>query len=402
MFDPFGVIMENMKNPTVKFMTTSGEVYFVEDRSGELSDRIPNGNFVVCAKPFTGELYLKATDPFVMPPKLYGDTVKDGEKILKTFHSRDKSTGVLLVGDKGSGKSLLAKYIAHTANMPVILITSPLAGDTFMRFLDSIKQDCVVLFDEFEKVYDEESQQKMLTLFDGVFVSKKLFLLTCNKKELIDENMINRPGRIYYNMAFGGLTENFIAEYCQDKLETFSEVFVKEVVKVSRKFKAFTFDMLSAVVEERNRYGEELEDMLNMLNVAPDSYQMPDRYSLKFYLANPDGTATLLYTQHKTHVFSGNIRNFHYTISDNVSYCEPKLKRKRNRKKDVEPVDLSLEDEDMTESYPHDLYVNFRLDGAFRKDLERETYWFASSDGQKNYIVEATKMPENDYSSYAF
>lgn len=390
--------MENvteMKKPAVKFMQTAGEVFFVEDRSGELHDKIPNGNFVVCAKPFTGELYLKAADPFVMPSKLYGDTVKESEKILNTFRTRDKSTGVLLVGDKGSGKSLLAKHIAHTGNMPVILVTSPLAGDTFMRFLDSIKQDCVVLFDEFEKVYDSETQQQMLTLFDGVFVSKKLFLLTCNKKELIDENMINRPGRIYYNMSFGGLAESFIKEYCQDKMNEYDEVFADEIVKVSRKFKAFTFDMLAAVVEEKNRYNEDLEDMMVMLNVSPDSYVLPDRYNLKFYLANPDGSLSNIYTYEKSHVFHGNIKDFRYNLSDSVTFNEPPKKRVSRSKKKTDDYD----NEDL---FTDSLYIRFTVESCIRRDKAIGKYWFAATDGARNFIVEATKLQETDYSAYSF
>ena len=75
--------------------------------------------------------------------------------------------------------------------------------------------------DEFEKTYTKEGknyQAKILTLFDGVYSSKKLFLLTCNDKSKMDSHMLNRPGRLYYLLEFHGLDQAFIREYCEDNL----------------------------------------------------------------------------------------------------------------------------------------------------------------------------------------
>jgi hypothetical protein len=59
----------------------------------------------------------------------------------------------------------------------------------------------------------------MLTLLDGVFPSKKLFILTCNDKWRIDKHMRNRPGCIFYMLDFKGLDADFIREYCEDRLD---------------------------------------------------------------------------------------------------------------------------------------------------------------------------------------
>src|SRR4029078_12619167 len=65
-------------------------------------------------------------------------------------------TGALMVGEKGSGKSLLAKLVSANSQekgLPTLIIPRPWCGDMFNRFLQSIEQPTVILFDEFEKVY---------------------------------------------------------------------------------------------------------------------------------------------------------------------------------------------------------------------------------------------------------
>lgn len=161
----------------------------------------------------------------------------------------------------------LIGQIAADQGVPCIIINAAWAGDEFFKLIQSIGQECIVLFDEFEKVYDRDEQKQVLTLLDGVFPSKKLFILTCNDKWLIDDHMRNRPGRIYYLIDFKGLPVEFIEEYCSDNLN--AKQHLNAIVKVSRMFSAFNFDMLKAIVEEMNRYDESPEQVLEMLNARP-------------------------------------------------------------------------------------------------------------------------------------
>lgn len=217
--------------------------------------------------------YLEIAESFELPPRLYGNTNGQADRILNTFNLRPRSTGVLLAGEKGSGKTLLSKVIcvkAIEAGMPVLLINSPHLGDGFLGFLEEIKQHCVVLFDEFEKVYpDKENQAPLLTVFDGVFSAKKLFILTVNDGMLVTGPMKNRPGRLFYNIEFKGLGMDFIEEYCQVNLKDHN--LIRQIILLSTLFRAFSFDMLQAVVEELNRYGERPVDLLSILNTKPDS-----------------------------------------------------------------------------------------------------------------------------------
>jgi hypothetical protein len=175
-----------------------------------------------------------------------------------------------LNGVKGAGKTQLARLVAckaATQAIPCIIVNQPWSGDKFNRLIQSIAQPCIILFDEFEKVYDRDIQPEVLTLLDGVFPTKKLFIMTCNDQWLIDDHMRNRPGRIYYLIDFRGLEQKFIREYCDDKL--INRQHASAICKIAEMFNEFNFDMLQAIVEEVNRYGETPEQALVMLNSRP-------------------------------------------------------------------------------------------------------------------------------------
>jgi len=262
----------------------SGNTFRVSSKEAmDLHETLPVGNYTV-NQDMMGNLFLEKIESFTIGTKLYGDTTRHTGRIFSTFMDRDVSTGVLLNGEKGSGKSLLAKNLSVTAaeaGVPTIVINQPWVGDKFNTLIQSIEQPCVVLFDEFEKVYDEDSQEQMLTLLDGVFPSKKLFILTCNDKWRIDKHMRNRPGRIFYMLDFKGLDADFIREYCEDRLD--AKEYIERIVQITGTFSAFNFDMLKALVEEMNRYNEPPQEAMKMLNAKPE-YSEECRYKVHLHV----------------------------------------------------------------------------------------------------------------------
>lgn len=256
----------------MSYFIRNGNIFRVaSEESMDLNKVLPVGNYTVKFNQMAEQFFLEMVDSFEQVPRLYGDTTKNADRIINTFMDRPNSTGVMLNGEKGSGKTLLAKTLsieAAKAGIPTIIINAPWTGDTFNKFMQDIEQPCVILFDEFEKVYDNEDQEKALTLLDGVFPSRKLFVITCNDKWRVNEHMRNRPGRIYYMLDFKGLDPAFIVEYCNDNLK--NKQYIDKIVEISALFEQFNFDMLKALVEEMNRYDETPQESLKMLNAKPE------------------------------------------------------------------------------------------------------------------------------------
>jgi hypothetical protein len=262
-----------LKDKRMSYYMKSGNTFRIATKeSMDLHEQLPAGNYVVKQDPFEN-FYIEQIPSFDIPARMYGDTTRNTERIISSFWSRDKSTGVMLVGEKGSGKTLLSKNICielAKQNVPTIVVNAPWHGDKFNTLIQSIQQPCIVMFDEFEKVYNSDEQEELLTLLDGIYSSKKLFMLTSNDKWRVDSHMRNRPGRIFYMIDFKGLDEAFIREYCYENLANPEPKTVDTVVNISSVFAAFNFDMLKALVEEMNRYGETPQEAMRILNVKAE------------------------------------------------------------------------------------------------------------------------------------
>lgn len=254
---------------TSKFINRGGFWSLSDADSTDVRDKLPPGTYTVGVHPqlgFTIQDVAQVTGAL----KVYGNLTHYRDRIMATFVNRPNNTGALFEGEKGSGKTMLARMISIAGlelGMPTLIINTPFKGDEFNKFMQSINQPIIVLFDEFEKVYDDEDQEAILTLLDGVYSSKKLFILTCNDTYRIDKNMKNRPGRLFYRLEFKGVGKDAIDQYCQENLDDKEQI--PSIHKVSDVFDRFNFDMLKALVEEMNRYKEPASDALKMLNMRP-------------------------------------------------------------------------------------------------------------------------------------
>ena len=286
------------------FIKSGTNVRVADNADIETYDNLPAETYTVKFNEQADEFFLEQIENFDLPSKIYGTNTNYAERILNTFAARSGATGVILSGIKGAGKTLLAKQTAVAARengIPTIVINKDWHGDKFNSFIQSITTPSIIMFDEFEKVYDYHKQRKILTLLDGVYNSRKLFVLTTNTEDEVSEFLQNRPGRIFYNFTFDVLEADFIQEFLDDRLDDKSQI--TSILDYAKVFSFFNFDMLSAIAEEMNRYGETLVEVLSVLNVKPEN-RRSDTYKIEAIIGDDTIVLDQNYNNFKPNSFS--------------------------------------------------------------------------------------------------
>lgn len=231
--------------------------------------------------------FLTVRDEMPLPSKLYGDTTARSSRILDTYRDRLKrglSTGVLLAGEKGSGKTLLARKISADSGLPTLVVQYPFHDPSFKELIAGAGE-AIVLFDEFEKVYaNKDAQNGLLSLLDGIYDTRALFVATLNHEGDLVDAVRNRPSRFYYYYPYSGLSREFIDEYARDVLVDQSEERLRGLTNLTVLFPDINFDMLQAIVEEMNRYGESAPDVTKHLNVRTAFLSEYSTYKLSAFL----------------------------------------------------------------------------------------------------------------------
>jgi hypothetical protein len=228
---------------------------------------------------------------------LYGDVASLTSRVMISFERTQGNLGVLLSGPKGLGKTLTIKNICKTAlekRLPVILVKENFSN--LVSFIDSICQPCVIVLDEFEKLYpnhqkterdDLDGQDSLLNMFDSALASKKLFLLTCNDVSNISEYLLNRPGRLHYHFKMNRLTIGEIQEYCDNNLNREMRHLITDICSLGAKIPDFSYDMLKAIVFELNTYVCGLEEVTGILNIDAQA-RSPFDYTIYFASGNTE------------------------------------------------------------------------------------------------------------------
>lgn len=227
--------------------------FFLQEVSQQMK-KIPVGVFKINQNPMTSELYLTfLQDKFEFPYKIYGVENAFVDRVEKTFKNTTGNLGILMNGVKGTGKTVTSEMICNKLGLPVLIV--PQQYKNLPSFINEIQQDVIVFFDEYEKMYNNYDAS-ILTVMDGVLNNehKKVFLLTTNNS-YINDNLLQRPGRIRYIKEFTDLTLETIMEIVDDKL--IHKHLREKCIDFISKLETITMDIVNSVLQEVNIHNED-------------------------------------------------------------------------------------------------------------------------------------------------
>lgn len=310
----------------------TGSIYNLYPDDLKTFDQLPAKNYVVRFAKMTG-FYLEEYSEINIKEKIYGVHMEKINKVLIAFDKFERNLGVILSGDKGIGKSLFAKLLAVEAvknNIPVIVVDSFVPG--IASFLESITQEVMILFDEFDKTFGksknsddsrEDAQVSMLSLFDGISQGKKLFVITCNEIRNLNEFLVNRPGRFHYHIRFDYPGDAGIEEYLKDNLEEKYWDQITDVISFSKKV-SLNYDCLRSIAFELSNgidFKEAIKD-LNIINIDNIKYKLVLHFKDSKVIATTTSSLDLF---DNTDEFSGYLKlntGSYIHVKFNISDCD--------------------------------------------------------------------------------
>lgn len=214
--------------------------------------------------------HLTLNDDLNMPPKLYeiANNAKFVKRVLDFFNKTSKqTTGVMLYGEKGTGKSVTAKQIAQQSGLPIFVVNESCRFGDLNKFFKQFTTPVCCLFDEVEKNFNTES---LLGFLDGIEkTAKKLVVMTCNERDKTSKYLEDRCSRIRYAKSY--TFENNLK--LLDCLLEDSSVIDKEGVRnfIRERVKATSVDNISSILEEVEYFqetGESIENIVSNMSIT--------------------------------------------------------------------------------------------------------------------------------------
>lgn len=311
-------------------IVSAGSRYMVYGEDVQTYKILPPGAYKVEFSKMMG-FSLSVHNDLLVKEKMYGTSYKKADKVMNTFNHLDRNMGVILSGPKGVGKTMFARRLAELGKeqgLPLILVDAPYPG--IEDFIESIEQECIVLFDEFEKTFrkakEEEGgpQERLLSLFDGIDGGKKLYVITCNRVSGLNEYFLNRPGRFHYHFILSTPTGDEVREYMEDNLDGDARKYIDNVVALSS-MSAFTYDVLRAIAFELN-LGNSLSETMMDLNIERERY-----LSLQFKIVFTNGVVATAKEGTEIDIFNNRYLNTHWFYLEKNNIIPKDLIRYLNR-----------------------------------------------------------------------
>lgn len=241
-------------------------------------DLIPGKVYDLNWNRMMGEVIFRENGELNLPKKVY-QTKKDElfkKRVLNYFETANSNTtGVMLAGTKGTGKSIEAKVIARDSGLPIIIVNPEFPESRLTYFFKQFTTPVCIIFDEVEKAFDTD---RMLDFLDGIEkTAKKLVLMTCNNLGKISDYMQDRCSRIRYLRTY---TAESNLEFLPMIVEDLNIKNKKQVIKfVKDNIMLPSMDNLYSFLNEVKLLEDEdisLTDIIDVMNISTKGKIIPE------------------------------------------------------------------------------------------------------------------------------
>ena len=162
----------------------------------------------------------KVDGMFKLPDRIYGKAASYCDLIMQDYDPEGELVGVLLLGKKGMGKSMLAEMLAtriYVMGYPVIHVTKRINPATLPRLLELVGP-CVLYLEEFEKCFDQpEDVPIILNMLSDSTLKGCMVIISANTLDVHRyDPLLDRPQRLKYRINYGKLDKQTIDQILGD------------------------------------------------------------------------------------------------------------------------------------------------------------------------------------------
>lgn len=219
-----------------------------------------------------GNIFLQV-EPDFETIALSGESVNISSLVIDHYRATTNNFGILLQGTSGQGKTQTIKYICKTLNLPVIIVNKAFQGPEVKSVLDKVGCNCIVVFDEFEKVYNkQETSESLLGLFDGIDTEHRiLYVVSANEKRNVSQYFFGRPGRFLFNFMYESLNPEIGLEFIKSRINIVND---KRLLDYLKSINNLSYDICDKITSLINIHGEEkFSANAKYFNVIPIKYE---------------------------------------------------------------------------------------------------------------------------------
>lgn len=234
-------------------------------KQGTDYELIPGKVYNLLQDKYSGDPYLEEDGSLNMPKKLYNTSEDTSfiDRVITSYHKTSKlTTGIMLGGTKGTGKTVMAKQIAIKSELPIIVVNEKFRSNRVHDFFKMFTTPVCIIFDEIDKNQHYWDTEELLGFLDGVqATAKKLVLMTCNNISKINEHFIDRCSRIkYYRKFEASENERFLKSIIEDKgiIDTNDELY-NYIVST---FKLLSIDNVLSFIDEYLMFPDLTKDQI--------------------------------------------------------------------------------------------------------------------------------------------